>query len=345
MFVELLVPVGLIQIQPTNPGKLVWEDYIETWRMVDEDPDVDPDTTPLYQMYWRYKKAHGLIDRLDPHWHTIAHIKLYKQIKEEGFDPKREVRMTVTFYNGTFYISNGHHRMSMLKHWGVAEILILVRLPQEKITIVPTNRELDIPVHIADMIDADAYSHYQPVIGYPEKTTEFRRSTYAGVLESLATVDWKGKKVLEVGPCFGYYSFWMDAQGADVIAVEESANRVKICKALNDHYGRNVEFIHSDIMLYDMYQDLGDIDVIFLVNVFHHMLRSYREGAFKLLREWDAPELILTVGVTLGPWALNLPTPRIPFMMLENTEYNFVKKIGAWMDRELFYFSKSKSSC
>jgi len=126
MIMEKTIPIDLILLPAANKSNIQWEELIETWRMVDDNPDVDPKTTPLYKMYLRYKKVYKLVDKFDPYWHTAGKIDLYKKIKSEGFDPHKEVRIACNSISGKFYITEGLHRMSMLRHWKVKQVCVVI---------------------------------------------------------------------------------------------------------------------------------------------------------------------------------------------------------------------------
>ncbi len=53
---------------------------------------------------------------------------------------------------------------------------------------------------------------FGPVVG----EWDLRRDT-AGL---LGHIDWRGKRVLEIGPASGFLSFWMEQQGAEVVAID-----------------------------------------------------------------------------------------------------------------------------
>ena len=131
-YMEMEVAVKNLSFSEGSIASEYGEHFAKTWQMVDENPDVDPDTVPLVEYGKAYKKANKLVDCFDPHWYVVNKIKLYKKIKAEGFDPEQKVRMTCSFYEDKFRIHNGHHRLSMLKHWKVEKVRILVRISASK---------------------------------------------------------------------------------------------------------------------------------------------------------------------------------------------------------------------
>jgi len=188
------------------------------------------------------------------------------------------------------------------------------------------------------MISADMYKTYQPIRAHPN-ASQWRTQAYEEVIDSLKQFDFVGKRILEVGPCYGYYSFWFDGNGAEVTAIESNAGRYEICEGLNEFYHGSVNFIHGDIMEY-IKDSNADFDVLFLQNIFHHLLRHYKEEAFMLLNDTNIPWMFLTMGSTLGPWSLNVPKGNIPLMILNHSKYRLAKKIGKWYHRDTYFFER-----
>jgi hypothetical protein len=124
MYIEADIPLKDVMM------RMNINNYIDTWKMVDENKYLDPKKTPLYKYYVQCLKCYK--SKYDPLYRVAGKIELYLKIKEEGLDPTKQTRMTCTFDGKAFYIRNGHHRLSMCKHLSKPEILrILIWIPSK----------------------------------------------------------------------------------------------------------------------------------------------------------------------------------------------------------------------
>lgn len=125
-----------IGVHPNSKSWWNWNSYIETWKIIDCDPNTPIEKLPLYKTM---KKHYSSIsdkrlrfeldllglktgDRADVARGWVKrHVELYKKIKNEGFNEKKAKRIRVRrgrTTNGKVVLSDGHHRISMLKHLG-----------------------------------------------------------------------------------------------------------------------------------------------------------------------------------------------------------------------------------
>lgn len=128
MYLEMEVPLSAFTWEgKTNMLKALKE----TWTMLDYDEYVDPMDTPMYHMYTKYKEETKA--KYDPFGRTVSKMELYVNIKKQGFDHTKDERMTCGYIDNGFIIRNGHHRLSMVQHWGTPDPLtILVKLPEKR---------------------------------------------------------------------------------------------------------------------------------------------------------------------------------------------------------------------
>jgi len=199
----------------------------------------------------------------------------------------------------------------------------------------------NLPDDILDLLDNDSYNKYQPVIGY-SGSSQHKINQYNRILDSIEQFGLMGKKVLEPGPLFGYYSFGMTRRGAKVTAIERDPKKIEICNKLKDWYDLDVNFIESDFMKYDFEND--SYDMIVLINIFHHCLFRNRWLSFSILDRLSRriPEMIFCMGETLGPKNSGMTQDMIGKYILDNTSYNYCKKIEVWGTRNVYYFCDIK---
>ncbi|GAI04543.1 unnamed protein product, partial [marine sediment metagenome] len=71
---------------------------------------------------------------------------------------------------------------------------------------------------------------YQPILGIPEYNSSSRNKMFKDAFEILATAgSFKDKTVLDIGSCYGYFSFGLVKNGAYVTGVERDGGRASIC--------------------------------------------------------------------------------------------------------------------
>ena len=107
------------------------DSLIETWRMVDENPLVDPADTPYYDYLTTSKDMENC--KANPYFRVESKIALYKKIKKGGYCPCAPIRMTCNISGDKFRVRNGHHRLSMIHHLGKPNpLIILLWIPDKE---------------------------------------------------------------------------------------------------------------------------------------------------------------------------------------------------------------------
>ena len=120
------------------------------------------------------------------------------------------------------------------------------------------------------------------------------------IAEDLQGQDLKGKKVLDVGSCLGYFARWFNKQGAHVEGVEEYRSFFNACQKLNDVKGTGVEYHQKDIRKW--LQSTGKdklFDIILCLSVIHNIAQSGDpEGAVRALQTLSekAPTMYFDIG-------------------------------------------------
>jgi O-methyltransferase len=133
----------------------------------------------------------------------------------------------------------------------------------------------------------------------------------------LGGVDVRGKRVIEPGPASGYLSFYMDRQGADVVAFETgfdmsidllpvhggdtADNRLTLMRGTVDGvhnswwymhrlYGSSAKLVHGD--LYDLPGDLGEFDIAVFGAILLHLREPW--GAISEVASRTTERIIVT---------------------------------------------------
>jgi SAM-dependent methyltransferase len=89
------------------------------------------------------------------------------------------------------------------------------------------------------------------------------------VWDAINTVDWKNKKVLDIGCNYGYFSFHASKEGAFVDAVDTNKNTLNVAKTIGHHIEmQDVNFFERDLG--------GEYDYIFYLSVHHQFDPQYK---------------------------------------------------------------------
>ena len=133
----------------------------------------------------------------------------------------------------------------------------------------------------------------------------------------LVGVDVRGKRVIEPGPASGYMSFYMDRQGAEVVAFETgfdvsvdllpdhgrdtADNRMELMRGtiegvhnswwnMHSLYGSSAKLVHGD--LYHLPGDLGEFDVAVFGAILLHLREPW--GAISEIASRTTERIVVT---------------------------------------------------
>ena len=124
---------------------------------------------------------------------------------------------------------------------------------------------------------------YQP-IDHPHfkdwELTQICSDRLQTILDYLGDVS--GKRILDIGFFYGYFSHGLARRGATVVGVEISPKKVEIADLLTECYGlsaRAPEFIHCPYQEYLKGKD--QFDVILFMSSWHHDVRNDAKSALE----------------------------------------------------------------
>lgn len=147
------------------------------------------------------------------------------------------------------------------------------------------------PMQVTEPAECSFY-HSMQIPGFGPVVGEWDlRCDTAGL---LGHIDWRGKRVLEIGPASGFLSFWMEQQGAEVVAVDlpddppgiylprDDADPVQVGRERREHiqrmkrsfwfahraFGSRVRVYYGDALR--LPQELGRFDVALVANTLVH---------------------------------------------------------------------------
>ncbi|GAI65275.1 unnamed protein product, partial [marine sediment metagenome] len=130
-----------------------------------------------------------------------------------------------------------------------------------------------------------------------------------------------GKKILDIGCCYGYFSHKLAQMGAEAVGIDICEPKIEVCKLLSDCYNlppSNPKFYRSSYQEY--LRNGGYFDIILFLSQFHHDIRANIKTAWNDLnlvsRHTDLLLIDLCEG-TAGGCIQNWE----PELMLQHTEF------------------------
>lgn len=133
----------------------------------------------------------------------------------------------------------------------------------------------------------------------------------------------KGRTVLDVGCCLGYFCFKLARMGAYVVGIDISEKWIQACKCLAQLYGAigNPLFVQEDIVEY-LDKVSAKFDIALNLSVFHHLLGRDEASAWKCLNQLSkrAEVMFLTMGDVCTQ-------EEIPSIILNHSTYTQHKKL------------------
>lgn len=203
--------------------------------------------------------------------------KNFEIIRSEGYNPEKGM-LEVTVIDGKMYLDDGHRRLASMTALGVQGKIQVLNVRNKDEYYIKYVKNL---IHKC-MRTSYLRSHgkkvlYQPII-YPAfsgYSTKEHDAKYRKAVNILLTYcgDVNGKKILDVGSCYGYYSFELTRAGAFVVAIDSDIKRVDITRKMLILYGfdwSNPLFIHGSIVPY-IEATPERFDYALMLNVFHHI--------------------------------------------------------------------------
>ena len=196
--------------------------------------------------------------------------------------------------------------------------------------------ECKLPETILSRLGSDSYRNYQPITGY-DQTSLFTKAAYDRVIKDISQLGVNGKRILEPGPLFGYFSFELAKLGAEVTAVEHDKNKYDICVELAEHYGVSVNFVNEDIRNFDFRNT--DFDMLLLMNLLHHLFfEGDYVGRSFIYRASIIPQMVLCMGTSLGGKHSGISQDMIPNEIFKSSRYKYAKKISELKNRCVYFF-------
>ena len=301
--------------------------FLEVARQFDAGEEVDPvhNAVTDYFLSDHYGKLVG--NRESGLRFSESYLKFFKKyvdsIKKQGYDPSIST-MSVNMIKGEPYLSDGNRRIAILKALG-RQNEVEVRIDDQRRWKKEANKLAQTCLGISHLISDGKRVLYQPVLhpAFSKYTTPQAKNHYTKAAKTLlaACGSFKDKHVLDIGSCYGYYSFFFARQGAMVTAVEPHSSRINLCIRLLRLYNMdwsNPLFVYSRIEDYIKSTSLT-WDYTFMLNVFHHIYSQNPKESWKTLNQIaEKSEVILLTMSSTSPVKIGKQSD-LPSLILENS--------------------------
>lgn len=224
---------------------------------------------------------------------SANYLKYFKQyfdsIKKLGYQPSIST-MLVDVIGGEPYLSDGNRRIAILKALGrPKEVEVLVDDQARWLYEAHKFAAKCIKTSYLTSVGKDVL--YQPVLhpSLSKYTTPQFKNSYTEALKTLLSVcdGFKGRNVLDVGSCYGYYSYQFAMWGAKVTAVDYHGDRVNLCNSLSRLYymdWSNPMFVCNRIENF-IKATSQTWDYTFMFNIFHHLYGQNPQESWKTLNQ------------------------------------------------------------
>lgn len=272
--------------------------------------------------------------------------KYFDSIKKMGYDPSIST-MSVCMIEGEAYLSDGNRRIAILKALGKQKE-VEVRIDNQKQLIKEANKLAKTCLNTSHLISGGKRVLYQPIIlpclskyTTPQCINNYRKAMKT-ILDVCGSVE--GKHVLDVGSCYGYYSFQFARRGAMVTAVEYNGTRVNLCNRLIKLYKMdwsNPLFACNRIEKYIKATSLK-WDYTLMFSIFHHIYGKNPVESWKTLNQIaEKSEMILLTMNASSPIKIGEQSD-LPSFIIENSILKSCEDHGPILpfNRHLLVFRK-----
>ena len=186
---------------------------------------------------------------------------------------------------GYFNLLDGHHRTTFLYYSGLRKAP--VQIPRKDYDCW-CNMAMAEAVH-AITKKQERFEFYQPILHPYFLTLHPYRENYAKsrlhhILEYIGNSRLKGKRVLDIGACLGYFGQMFARMGADVTMIEHDVIHYELLNALNKLLHIKCETI---LQPFEEYESNKKFDIAVMLTVFYPYIED-EEVKMKFLHKIDA---------------------------------------------------------
>jgi len=130
-----------------------------------------------------------------------------------------------------------------------------------------------------------------------------------------------GKRILDIGCCFGYFSHKLAKVGAEVVGVDVCKPKIEVCKLLSDCYDLTPSNPKFYCLSYQEYLKGSEhFDITLYLSGFHHNIRADVKTAWNDLNLVSRHTDLLLIDLCEGTAGCYVQDWK-PELMLEHTEF------------------------
>lgn len=204
-----------------------------------------------------------------------VNVYSYSLKRINGYEKLDEIQINID-RNGKTLLNDGHHRLSIAKLLGLAEVPAMV--------IVRHRKWVEFKNELILYAKSQGGRLYQRAYHFDLENIPFIHGDERVNLikENLNS---KTGKLLDIGTYFGYFCHELEKEGFECSAVEINRQRVRFMKKLREANKDKFEIIQSSI--FDIKKDkIASFDIVLAINIFHHFLKNKKE--YRQLQEFLA---------------------------------------------------------
>lgn len=213
--------------------------------------------------------------------------KYLESFREHGYDTNRSFLTVIQLDDGLWRMIDGHRRIGIMLALNCGP-MVEVKEGDRRFTRQTCKKVLDKILPLSPFVVDGQRILYQPTVGFEEYNTPKRTAMFTSALETILGLigEPAGKRILDVGCCFGFWSFELAKRGAYCVGLEVDGNRLAVCRQLSAHYGMDwtnplwVAVAAEDFMAASRQR----WDWILMPSVFHCLWRTNPSRATATLR-------------------------------------------------------------
>ena len=205
----------------------------------------------------------------------------------DGYDPHRSRLSVIRLADGTWRMIDGHRRIAIMMALGCGP-MVEVKEGDQRFTDVSCRKVLDRVLPESPFKVAGKQVLYEPVRGFDEYNAPSRTAMFEDALQTVLKItgDPAGLRFLDVGSCFGWFSFGLVSRGGYCTGLDIDGNRLSCCRQLAAYYGMDWSNpLFAGVPAQDFLPAARqNLDWILMMSVFHCLWRKDPHRAKETLR-------------------------------------------------------------
>ena len=273
--------------------------------------------------------------RDEPEWNPFMADKIFQSINLFGYCPSHDdiINIVLGSDGGVIYLE-GHKRLYALAQLGTQKLIAVEvsEAPVKALRIDPTEgyrftKRLGV-AGLVNMLDTFK-AWYHPIEYLPHMSSDQARTECSSIFEQVRHHmghSIRGGRILDAGPFFGYFTFKLAQEGADVTAVEIDHGNYKVLQAIQQLHGTEAELVNMDILDYTKPYLGSQYRYALLLNMWHYMYQQDKTRAWQLLNDLHG---CWGVYMTVNHEMLGLPSQEaVPAFITDHTKFKSCANLG-----------------